>query len=225
MSPFSIRVLIVALMVAAAGLSYVMKPTEMLAQTRGGQDLSALIPQKFGDWQNDPSIIPIDVAPDVQAKLDKIYSQTLARTYVNKAGSRVMLSVAYGGDQSDSLQLHKPEACYPAQGFSISRSYNDRLVTDHGTLPLRRLITHLGARHEPVSYWVVVGDHPVVGTIELKLAQMRYGLTGRVPDGMIVRVSTISPDENRAFDIQNKFVIDLLQAADNAGRKRLIGGA
>ena len=59
-----------------------------------------------------------------------------------------MLSIAYGEDQRDSMQLHYPR-CYPAQGFdSINRK--DLLTTQFGVLPIRRLETVLGAqRYEP----------------------------------------------------------------------------
>jgi len=34
----------------------------------------------------------------VQANLDRLYRQIVARTYVNAAGERMMLTVAHGGD-------------------------------------------------------------------------------------------------------------------------------
>mgnify|MGYP006871988586 CR=1 FL=1 len=40
-----------------------------------------------------PVVLP---APDVQAALDRIYNQTVARTYVSAKGGSVMLSLAYG---------------------------------------------------------------------------------------------------------------------------------
>ena len=54
-----------------------------------------------------------------EAIINKIYNQTLTRTYINPRGDRIMLSIAYGRDQSDALQMHKPELCYPAQGFRL----------------------------------------------------------------------------------------------------------
>ena len=38
-----------------------------------------------------------------------------------------MLSIAYGKNQSDALQLHKPEICYPAQGFTLLAKQNTPL--------------------------------------------------------------------------------------------------
>jgi len=66
------------------------------------------------DWREDPQRIVQVVDPQTRELLDKLYSETLSRTYVNANGYRIMLSLAYGSDQRDSLQVHKPEVCYPA---------------------------------------------------------------------------------------------------------------
>ena len=61
------------------------------------------------------------VNPEAEAALAKIYTQTLARTYVNAAGERILLSVAYGDDQrGEATQAHRPEMCYTAQGLAIT---------------------------------------------------------------------------------------------------------
>jgi EpsI family protein len=46
---------------------------------------------------------------------------------INPQGYRIMLSIAYGKNQSDALQLHKPEICYPAQGFTLLAKQNTPL--------------------------------------------------------------------------------------------------
>ena len=124
--------LIAALMFAASAAAVALRPTHKLADAGPKVDLEAMIPKQFGDWRVDDSIAPVLPAPDVQAKLDKIYNQTLARTYVNGRGQRVMLSIAYGGDQSDSMQVHLPEVCYAATradaaavGFDDARIYRE----------------------------------------------------------------------------------------------------
>ncbi|MDP3282683.1 MAG: EpsI family protein, partial [Nitrosomonas sp.] len=177
----------------------------------------------FGDWKIDESIIPLQVDAETQAMLDKIYNQTLSRTYVNSLGERVMLSVAYGGDQSDNLAVHKPEVCYYAQGFEIMKTFADELLTQYGKLPIKRLMAVKGNRNEPITYWITVGNKAVLPGIEEKLQQLRYGLTGSVPDGMLVRVSSIDSDKDKAYQLQNIFIQDLLLTVDVKERTRLIG--
>ena len=215
--------ILAAAMCVAAGLAIAATPTVKLADGGPRIDLEQLIPRSFGDWKVDPTIIPLLVSPEVQAKLDKIYNQTLARTYVNSRGDRVMLSIAYGGDQSDSMRAHRPEVCYTAQGFYVAKSAMATLVTEQGPLPVKRLVAIKDRRNEPITYWMVIGDRIAIGTVEQKLAQLRYGLTGSIPDGMLVRVSTIDPNNERAFAVQEGFVKALLQSLQPVARTRIAG--
>ncbi|MEO8038328.1 MAG: exosortase-associated protein EpsI, B-type, partial [Betaproteobacteria bacterium] len=171
----------------------------------------------------DESIVPVQAAPDTRAALARIYSQTLARTYINSKGDRVMLSVAYGGDQSDAMQVHKPEICYPAQGFSVVSILTTYLATQFGQLPVKRLVAVHGARVEPITYWITVGDRVARTGWEQKIAQLRYGLTGKIPDGLLFRVSSIDRDEARAYEIQSEFVRSVLSSLTASDRARLVG--
>lgn len=211
------------LMVSSGALTMALTPTIKIADQQEKLDLEIMIPPKFGDWQIDKSIIPLQVDAETQAKLDKIYNQTIARTYVNSLGERIMLSVAYGGDQSDNLAVHKPEVCYYVQGFGIMKTFADELLTQYGKLPIKRLLAIKGNRTEPITYWVTVGNKAVLPGLDQKLQQLRYGLTGNVPDGMLVRVSSIDPDEDRAYRLQTIFIQNLLSAVDVKERVRLIG--
>ncbi len=211
------------LMVSSGALTMALTPTVKIADQQEMLNLEALIPAQFGNWQIDNSIIPLQVDAETQAQLDKIYNQTLSRTYINTLGERIMLSVAYGGDQSDNLAVHKPEVCYYAQGFEIMKIFADELLTSYGKLPIKRLLAIKGNRNEPITYWVTVGNKAVLPGIDQKLQQLRYGLTGRVPDGMLVRVSSIDNDKDKAYQLQSIFIRDMLTAVDVKKRIRLIG--
>ena len=211
------------LMVSSGVLTMALTPTQRIADQQEKINLEIMIPAKFGDWQIDKSIVPLQVDAETQAKLDKIYNQTLARTYVNSQNERIMLSVAYGGDQSDNLAVHKPEVCYYVQGFEIMKSLSDELITQYGKLPIKRLLAVKGNRNEPITYWVTVGDKAVLPGLDQKLQQLRYGLTGNVPDGILVRISSIDNDNNNAYQLQTIFIQDLLLAVNVKERVRLIG--
>ena len=218
------RMLIAALlMFAGAGLALAMKPTKKLADTLEKPVLETMIPQQIGEWKVDPTIIPITPSPDVQALLDKLYNQVLARTYVNPAGQRIMLSIAYGGEQSDSLRVHEPEVCYAAQGFQVSDSVPGTLPTQYGALPVKRLVAVQGNRNEPITYWVVVGDKATVTGLQQKFAQLSYGLTGKVPDGFLVRISSIDRDPQTAYGLQEAFIKSMLGALSEQDRARISG--
>lgn len=216
-------VFMAALMVAASVSAVALKPTERVADLRQKVDLESMVPKRIGDWHIDETIIPLVPSPDVQAKLNKIYNQTLARTYVNDQGRRLMLSIAYGGDQSDAMQVHLPEVCYAAQGFQVRRTEADVVSIFERPIPVRRLVAQLGPRIEPITYWVTIGDEVVNNGIMRKLAQLKYGVAGRVPDGLLVRASTIGRDEQVAYQLHDQFIRELLMAMSQADRERFAG--
>lgn len=210
-------------MFAGAGLALALKPTDKLAD-QVQFELETLVPKQFGDWKLDTTIATLLVTPELQKVIDETYSQTLTRTYVNGAGKRIMLSVAYGGAHGEGMQTHRPEVCYPAQGFQVVKNTRpDVLSTDFGELPIRRLVAAQGPRNEPITYWVVVGDQQTQFGLGMKLAQMRYTLTGVIPDGMLVRVSSIDRDETGAYEIQTDFIRAMLGALQDGERERLTG--
>ena len=136
-----------------------------------------------------------------------------------------MLSIAYGADQlGESMQVHRPEFCYTSQGFQITKSAVGNLATSAGVVSVRRLIAQAGSRTEPITYWITIGEQAALPGIGRKLAQLRYGLTGKVPDGMLIRVSSIGIDEQNQYALQDGFVRDLLEALSPDKRITLLGG-
>lgn len=225
MKLISFRHLVIGLcMFAAAGMALALKPTVRIVDSEPRLDLETLIPKAFGDWKIDETIVPLISNPEQQALIKKIYSQTLTRTYVNSNGEHIMLSIAYGGDQSDNMAVHKPEVCYPAQGFQILKNPTiSSFATGEGSIPVKRLVATQGRRIEPITYWTTVGDTVAVNGLKWKLQQLKYGLTGKIPDGLLFRISSIQADDTKAYHIQDVFTRDLLKAMSPDGRQRIIG--
>lgn len=212
-----------ALMCTASVGAYVARPDDK-ASERGSQiSLESMIPERFADWQLEPQPVAQVVNPQTKELLDKLYSQILSRTYVSADGYRIMLSLAYGSDQRGALQAHKPEVCYPAQGFKLHDLVQSLLQTDFGSIPATRLYASLGRRSEPVTYWFTVGDSAIRSAIEKRVVEFRYGLTGQIPDGLLFRVSSIDSDRQRAYGEQDRFINDLLEAVPPGDRLRLSG--
>jgi EpsI family protein len=210
-------------MAAGAVLSTFGKPTIFLADQIGKPDLEVLFPKEFTPWKLDTSLPTVLPSPDVQAQINKIYNQVLSRTYVNPEGQRVMLSVAYGGDQSDGTSAHRPEVCYPAQGFEITANQKVTANVEGGSLAVRRLMAKLNGRMEPITYWVIVGNEAVTSGVDQKLAQMRFGLRGVIADGMLVRVSSLDPDMAHGYAVQSSFIAALAAALPIKDRTRIFG--
>lgn len=211
-------------MFAAAGFALALKPTVMVADSGPKIDLEALIPEQFGDWRIDSTITPLIANPEQEAMINKIYDQTLTRTYINSRGERIMLSIAYGGNQSDSMAVHKPEVCYPAQGFQIMKSSSGIFSTGREDIPVKRLVATQGQRVEPITYWTTIGDKVAISSdLKWKLDQLKYGLSGKIPDGLLFRISSIQIDESAAYRMQDDFSRALLAVLTPEAKKRIIG--
>ena len=186
-------------------------------------DLERIFPASLGEWRLDPESAAIAPAPDVQANLDRIYRQVVSRTYINEAGERMMLTVAHGGDQGDALKAHRQEKCYEAQGFDITALSHSRLDVAGRSIPVTRMVATRGERIEPVTYWFTMGDRVVLGRGERLRVQIESGLAGRVPDGMLVRISSLSSDAPGAFAAQARFAETVFRNVSIAEAPRFIG--
>jgi EpsI family protein len=142
---------------------------------------------------------------------------------VGPNGEQMMLTVAYGGDQSDALKAHRQEACYRAQGFEI-RDLEHGLLTAAGReIPVTRMLAVRGERSEPVTYWFTMGDRVVLGRAERLRVQLENGIAGRIPDGMLVRVSSLSENAPQAFAAQEAFMAAIVAAVPAPEAARLVG--
>jgi EpsI family protein len=215
--------LMLCLMVTAAATAHVQRPTIYLADQRAKVNLEDLVPSEFGDWRELKQSSGQIINPQQTELLKKLYSQTLTRSYANSQGIVIMLSIAYGAKQSDGVALHYPEVCYPAQGFQLLSKENATLTTAFGTIQVKQLMTRLGNRSEPVTYWSTLGDSVVRGGTETKLKQLSFGFKGEIPDGLIFRVSSITPDAEPGYKAQSTFVNELLPHLTAESRLRLAG--
>lgn len=220
-----ISALVAAVMMAsAAAVATVMTPTKRIVDVLPKLNLEAAIPEQFGDWKLDTRAMGGVVNPQQTELLNQLYSQILTRTYYNAHGYRVMLSIAYGEDQRDGNQLHYPEVCYPAQGFQVTSNRKGFIETSRGKIPVRRLESNLSQnRFEPITYWTTIGSQALTGGATKKIAEMRYGLKGEIPDGLLFRISSIDRDSDAAFAIQERFVNQLIPAIPNEVRPRIAG--
>jgi EpsI family protein len=140
----------------------------------------------------------------------------------------IMLSLAHGRDQRGDLNAHMPEICYPANGFTLRKTESGQLTTPFGEIPVHRLFTSKGAREEPVTYWFTFGGESISldkagQRLRRRMVELRFAFTGRIPDGLLFRISSIDQDQARANQLQDQFVNDLLRALSPVERKRLSG--
>lgn len=214
---------LLAVMVFAAITAWILKPTQLLADALSPLKLTDAVPKVLGDWQELPISRGQIVDPSQQTLLNKIYSETLTRTYINKEGYIIMLSIAYGRDQRDSLSLHQPEVCYPAQGFTVLEKNFGDLESPGRRMPVTRLNTQLSQRHEPVTYWTMIGENVYRGSINKRLQEFEYGFKNLIADGMLIRISSIDENTARAFAMQESFAQSMVSGLSAGVVKRFAG--
>jgi EpsI family protein len=211
-----------ASMVVASVLAAVGKPRH--AEGAGPRlDLDRLFPSRFGPWRVDEAMKAFVRPASAQAKRFKIYDQVLERSFLHDGGQAVMLSVAYGSEQSAGLQLHRPETCYQGGGFDVRDTHPAMLKLDDRQLAVTRLRAELPGRPEPITYWTLLGGVVVADASSFRLRRLSFAARREVADGMLVRVSSIDPDAARAFELHRAFTQDMVRAMAPADRARVIG--
>lgn len=207
--------------VAAAAGAEVLRPRHRVALL-GDRKLETLIPKSFGAWEARES----DglVTPQSEDSLAaRLYNQSVGRTYAGPDNSLVMLLIAYGNTQSDTLQLHRPEICYPAFGFAITENRAARFDVGNGAqIPGRNLVASSPGRDERISYWTRLGEYLPTSNTEQRQMKFRTALAGIIPDGVLVRISNTLPDDEQGFGVNERFAADLLRAVPADVRPALV---
>lgn len=216
------HILLALLMLAFAVTAFALRPEKKMSEVTP-PNLESMIPEQLGEWQEDKTNVASFVNPEVSEKVEKTYLQSISKTFVNTSGQRIMLVIAYGGDQNDMMQVHKPEICYAAQGFSVHDKRDVQLSTDFGHFVVRRMQADKGFRIEPITYWVTIGNKVAVNPLQWRIERIRYGLTGVVPDGLLFRVSSIGDDVQAQYLLQQQFIQALMRGVSAETRQRLSG--
>ena len=200
-------------------LAQVLTPHTLMARASAAPSLESIIPRQFGTWRLVPEISPVTPTdPEAYVQPDplsaKVYSQEVGRGYTDGRGNIVMLLVAYGPVQNYRLKSHRPEICYTANGFRVSGKTETTVNYGDGAAPIKavRLIAERESRFEPISYWMRVGNDISNSVIDNQLSRFKYGLHGIIPDGALVRISTVGLPEEASFKLQDQFIRDLLAA-------------
>lgn len=222
---FSRALVIAALMALSAAAAYFLTPR--LHTVSDVPDLNQTLPQVVGKWHSIPNpFVPVSLSTDTS--MDQPYDQSVMRSYVDGNGHMIQVAVAWGKKQRQEIKIHRPELCYPAQGLRVLNLSNASfpLTSMHG-VPItgKRMVTKSRDGHyELVSYWIRIGDVYSDSPWQTRLHIFREGLAGRIPDGILVRVSQQVPDdvdEQAIFRRQEAFAAELVRSSDPHTRTML----
>lgn len=206
---------------AASGIAQARLPVPVTPRIKEKQ-FTALIPNRIGNFTFDSESGL--VLPPSDALSDRLYDNLVTRTYSNAEGQMVMLLVAYNNKQDGVLQIHRPEICYPAGGYTLtSVDPIDVPITPTSTLPGQIFGANGESRNEVVLYWTRVGEKYPRRWLDQRWAVAEANLRGIVPDGVLARVSTIGNDFADTTPILTTFIRDLHRASDPRMRGLLFG--
>lgn len=184
------------------------------------QALDAAIPARIGAYREVGAADA--VLPPRDELSARVYDRYLARGYIGVGVPPVMLVIAYGSTRDYGLQLHRPESCYPASGWTLT---DRRPVTlglagrgsDAVLLHARR-----EAKREAILYWTRIGERFPVTAIDSRIDALTAILTRGASDGVLVRLST-STLAGGSLATLAAFNDALLASIDAAGRRLLLG--
>lgn len=210
-------------LLAVSGLAFARTPRRRYPDLTDEQ-FEAMFPTSFGDWR----VLPVSelVMPPESDLANKIYQHILTRTYVDKDGVGIMFLAAYNSMQLNNVQLHRPEICYHASGFSIdeSRPYDLRVLSDD-VVPARFVEATRGSRTETVLYWTRIGEEFPQTWTGQRISMTKANLEGYMADGLLLRLSTVSPDSGQAVTQITRFISDMVGHGGAPMRHLLLGKA
>jgi EpsI family protein len=174
--------------------------------------LEGMIPNQVGRFAFETS--SGFVLPPSDALSSRLYDSLITRAYLSPQGEVAMFLVAYNNRQDGVLQIHRPEVCYPAGGFVLSPVMPLDIPLPQGApLPAQIFAAKGEQRNEVVTYWTRVGPVFPREWSEQRLAVARANLQGYIPDGTLVRLSTVANDIASVTPMFEDFIADFYRAS------------
>jgi EpsI family protein len=207
-------------MLSAAGMAVARKPDRRLDYL-GDFKLEKVIPDRIGPWK----FVTASglVVPPVDQLALAAYSQLLTRVYYDGA-TPIWLLVAYSADQTGFLQVHRPEFCYTAAGYTLSQFAPHRIQLDPSrSITTNSLTAIRDDSNEKLVYWTRIGHHVPLSWAQQKLTVAEENLQGFIPDAALVRISTQGVNEAAAMHTIDRFARAMVETVPPPLRRVFIG--
>lgn len=189
----------------------------------GPHALEAAVPLRLGGW-NFVSTSGFVLPPEDENEA-RVYDQVLTRAYdLGDGGPAVMLLIAYGGGQTGLFEIHRPEACYPAQGYALTGRAKVPVPIGDGRAVTSTFWTATSdVRIEQMLYWTRIGEYFPESWAAEHVAVVRSNLMLSLPDGVLVRMSVLSNDPEASIARLELFARALVAGVRPAGRRVMLG--
>lgn len=214
------NVLIGGVLAAASGVAYARQP-QIYAKRIEEETFKDWVPTEVDGWRiaSESGV----VLPPPDSLSDRLYDNLATGVYTKRGETPVMMLLAYNNSQDGVLQVHRPEVCYPVGGFALSPTMEVPLHAGGRTIPSNFFTAKSQDRTEQVAYFTRLGSAFPRSWFEQRMAVIEANLQGKIPDGMLMRVSVLSNDRDAAFEKLERFAASFIEASPAPLRQRLIG--
>lgn len=228
-----LAILASALLLASLGFARWLTP-DISGMSHMPGTIARGLPDTVGPWQAVAAASPmveLTVAGAGGQRInDSPYDEVVTRSYVGPQGRPIMLAIAYAAQQRQEVKIHRPDLCYPAQGWRLlaqERTTQRGLRDAAGPLEITRLLARKREQQEVVLYLLRTGDSYSQSMWAGRLAILEAGLRGLATDGVLVRVSQRldAGDDPRPVQAElERFLPALLRHTAEDVRERLVPG-
>lgn len=219
------RELILAGILAAGGTAGIaLGPVGAVRRDRpDGRAIAGQLPNRVAGWAGQTTVDVI-LPPD-DGLTDQTYGEVVIRRFVDGRSPPITLVIAQDAIQGFASQLHRPETCYPASGFRITRQENYKLQAGGRSIPAGFLEAERGSRRDSVLYWTRLGDNFPQDIWQQRAAIIKGALAGSNTRGLLVRLSQKTGNASRDKGQLADFVAVLLQYSSPQLNSILLGTA
>lgn len=177
------------------------------------------VPKSFGHW----SLVGSSgvVLPPPDALSDRLYDNLVTRVYAS-GDTYVMMLIAYNNRQDGMLQVHRPEVCYPVGGYVLTDTLPIPVDVLGREVPSNVFTATGPDRTEQVVYFTRLGDAYPRTWAQQRLVVMEENLVGRIPDGIMLRVSVLSKRREESLATLRSFIGEFAEASGPSLQKLLV---
>ncbi|MGB3739323.1 MAG: exosortase-associated protein EpsI, V-type [Pontixanthobacter sp.] len=207
------------LLACASGVAYARRP-QIAYPVIESEKFDKWVPKRFGVWREQSQSGVVLPPPDTLR--DRLYDNLVTRVYSAPGEPSVMLLIAYNNAQNGVLQIHRPETCYPVGGFALTETRGLPLPLGTQSVPANVFTASGPDRTEQVVYFTRLGDAYPRSWVEQRLAVVDANLRGDIPDGIMMRVSVLGDNQQRAVDVLSQFTAAFYAASSTRLQKLLV---